>query len=126
LLPNNCPIAINFPSQTSSATGVIWSQKIVRASFQVVVGSGSLTGTFNLQASNDFAEGNGAFPNQFIPTNWSTVGTTSVICSSTGANATFLLSSTEMSYEYLRLQYVAGNSGNTPGLYTVRIKSQGL
>lgn len=115
-------IADSFPAQTSSSSCVIWSQKIVRASFQVSVSSGTLSGTFTLQASNDQATGK--FPNQFIPTNWSVVGSsTTVIASSTGAAATFMIPATELSFEYLRLVYTA-NAAN--GIYSVRMKTEGF
>lgn len=111
-----------LPAQTSSSSTVQWSQKIVRASFQVSVSSGSLSGTFTLQASNDQAVGQ--FPGQYIPTNWTTVGTsTTIVASSTGVNSTFYILPVECCFEYLRLTYASSGAN---GVYSVRMKSEGF
>lgn len=124
---SNCLIANGFPSQTSSTSGVIWANDIVRISALVTVGSGSLSGTFQLQASNDQAVG--AFPNQFLPTNWVSLGSTSqVVASNTvQGSGVFLIPAVEVSYEYLRVQYTSTSSGGSgAGLYSIRTKSLGF
>ena len=116
-----------FPSQTSSTSNYVWSASIVRASFQISVSSGSLNGTFTLKGSNDLATDNPSLT-QFAPTNWAVVGgSTSVICSnSTAGSGAFLIGETEMAYEYIRLDFTAGNSGAALGTYQIRMKSLSL
>lgn len=122
---SNSLIISSFPSQTSSTSSVVWSQNFVRCSIQVTIGSGTLNGTFVLQGSNDSATGQE--PYQFLPSSWSAVGSSSqVVCSATSPGAIFLIPATEVAYEYLRLQYTAGNSGAALGLFSARIKSLGI
>lgn len=118
---SNSLIASGNPSQTSSVTMAVWTQNIVRESFQVVVSSGSLNGTFALQASNDVAVGQE--PYVFVPTNWTTIGTTSVIASTTALLSSYILGPIEASYEYTRLIYTTSSGSPALGLYNVRVKS---
>ena len=123
--PVNDLVINAFPSQTSSTSAALWANSILRASFQVSISSGSLTGTFNVQASNDQAIGAPAI--QFLPTNWNTITSVTVVCSNTTQGAgSFYIQYFETSYEYLRLSYTAGNGGNTNGVYSVRMVSKGL
>jgi hypothetical protein len=124
--PNNSIIVSGGNASTASfVSTVIYATDIVRASFQIFVSSGSANGTIQLQASNQQATG--APANQFIPTQWSVVGSsTTVICSSTATIKTFLLPSTELSYEYLRIVFTDSVAAASPGLVNVRMKSIGL
>ena len=90
----------------------------------MTVSSGSAVGLAQVQASNDQAKG--LPPGQFIPTNWSNVGTASVQCSTTATATTFLIPSTEMSYEYLRVAWFDQSSGSANGLMSIRAVSKGL
>ena len=122
--PNNSLITNNISNSASFNSGVVWANDIVRSSFQIVCGSGSAAGLAQLQASNDIAVG--LPPNQFIPTNWSNVGTASVLCSTTASNRAFLITETECSYEYLRVQWTDLSGGSANGLVSIRMKSIGL
>lgn len=121
MLVVNDLIASNYPSQTSSVSIPQWSQKLVRASFQVTVSSGTIAGSFAVQVSNDYAVG--LPPNQFTPTNWVTLNSTTVLCSSTATVSTFLLPYAEYSYNYMRLIYTASTAS---GVYSVRMNAQGF
>lgn len=122
----NDVIATNGPAQTSSASMAMWTQTMFRATLQVTVSSGTLNGTFALQASNDLATGTP--PSQFLPTNWNTVGgSTSLICSTTAAGASsFMLGPIETNFEYIRVNFTTGNTGAANGIYSVRIKGFNL
>lgn len=118
----NDQIATSYTASSSTAELAMWASTVFRASFQVSVSSGSLNGTFTLQGSNDMATGK--FPSQFAPTNWNNVGgSTSVICSTTVLGVgSFMFGPVETSYEYLRLNFSAGNANAALGLYSVRFK----
>ncbi len=122
----NDQFAVNGPAQTSSISMAMWTSTTFRATLQVTVSSGSLNGTFALQASNDLAIG--APASQFLPTNWNTIGgSTSLICSTTvQGNSSFMLGPIETNFEYLRVNFTAGNSGAANGLYSLRIKGFNL
>lgn len=123
--PNNCLIASNYPASVSSSSLLQWAEKIVRSSWQVTVSSGSLNGTFTLQVSND--QSSDGQSSQFYPTNWSSLGSVTVVCSTTApGSGIFLIQGVELCYQYMRLNFTAGNGGNTLGLYSVRQKSMGL
>ncbi len=125
MLVANDLISSGAPAQTSSVSVVVWSSKIVRGSFQVSVSSGTLNGAFVVQASNDQAIG--ATPQYFQPTNWNTINSATVVCSTSApGTGSFIISNIEMSYEYLRLQYTVGNAGAALGTYSVRMKTMGL
>lgn len=123
--PSNSLIASNGLSGTASfVSSVVWGWDIVRFSVQVTVSSGSMVGTFQMQGSNDQAQG--LPPNQFQPTNWNNIGTSSVVASSSATALSFLIIATESSYEYLRLRYVDGSAGASLGLWNARLKAMAL
>lgn len=109
----------------SFSTNPVWAMDLIRASFQILVSSGSCVGTFVIQASNDQAVGVPAA--QFTPTNWVTVGSTaSVVCSTTASSKVFLLPSTEFAYEYLRIRYTDGSGAAALGVVQIRMKGMAL
>jgi hypothetical protein len=123
--PSNSLIAINNPSQTASVSMTVWATDIVRCSLQVTVSSGSLNGTIQMQGSNDVPSG--LPPSQYVPTNWNTITSATVVCSNTVQGAgTFMILPIETSYEYLRFSYTPGNSGNTNGTYVARLCAKAL
>lgn len=107
----------------SFVSPAVWSYDVVRASFQVVISSGTCNGTFDIQGSNDQAVGK--FQNQFEPTLWNTLTSMSVVCS-TSAGSSFLILQNEYAYEYLRVKFTAGNGGAAQGTATVRMKAFGI
>lgn len=127
--PSNSLISDN---QTVNSGGfvssVIYATDILRASVQIVVSSGTLTGTFRLQASNDRATG--ATPIQFQPTNWSTVGSVTTVVASltivTGANQVFLMPATEVGYNYLRVIYTGVAGQDVTGRCSIRVEAKAL
>lgn len=124
--PNNSLVVSNLSTGTASfVSSAFWIQDVVRASFQVTLASGSFTGAFTIQASND--QPVGKFPNQYEPTNWNTLGSVTVVCSSGAATGTtFLIQGVETCYEYGRVQYTAANGGVAQGSANVRMKILGI
>ncbi len=127
--PNNELVANNVLSSGTSYSNVCLSEMWIRASFQVVCGSGTLTGTFTVQGSNDLAVGTP--PNQFTPTNWNTVGsgaTQSVItCSmsfSTTTPACAFIPYFETCYHWHRVQFVPATGAQ--GWYSIRVETRNL
>lgn len=120
MLPNNDLIMSNLATSANQTSKIQWSQKIVRASFQIVVTGSASAGSLQLQWSNDLAIGN--FPWIFIPTNWTNLGTSVAV---SGA-AVLSIPLTELSYEYLQLIYTDTSSGAGNGVLNARMKSMGL
>ena len=113
----------NSTGSGSSFSNSLLSEQWIRASFQIDCTVGALNGTFSVQVSNDLAQG--VSPNQFTPTYWNTIGTQSVTCSiSAGSSA--IIPYFETCYKYHRLQFVAGNSGNTAGSFSARVETRNL
>ncbi len=111
-------------SGSFSISSSIYADSIVRASFQFTVSSGSCVGTFQIQGSNDQAVGIPA--NQFTPTNWSTITSASVSCSTTALSKVFMILPIETSYEYMRVQFTDGSAGAANGLVNGRCKGVGF
>lgn len=118
---NNELVASNVLSSGTSFSNSLLSEQWIRASFQIVCGSGSFAGTFFVQVSNDIAVG--VPPNQFVPTNWFTLGTQSVIAS-LSSSANTMIPYFETCYKYHRVQFVP--STGAQGLYTIRVESRNL
>lgn len=117
-------------STTSSNSNCLLSEQWIRASFQIDCTAGALNGTFTVQGSNDIATG--LPPNQFTPTYWNTVG--SVTCSISNTASVWIpfngpqgtINYFETCAKYHRVQFVAGNSGNTAGSFSIRTEIRGL
>lgn len=117
-------------STISSNSNSLLSEQWIRGSFQVDCTAGSLNGVLTVQGSNDIAIGFN--PNQFAPTNWNTLG--SVTCSITSASSAWIpfngpqgtINYFETCARYHRVNFVAGNSGNTVGSFSVRAEIRSL
>lgn len=107
-------------SFTSSAF-YLWDT--FRISGQAVVSSGSFVGSFTLQVSNDNAVG--AFPGQFQPTNWNTLGSTTILANaSTSATVrSFMFPQTELCYTYGRIVFTDLSAAAALGTYNFQIKA---
>ncbi len=103
--PNTNPVFTALTAANSQASNAQWATDIVRASFQAVVTGSGAAGSFQAQASNDKAFG--APPNQFVPTNWSNLGSSVAVA----AAGIFFIPAIECSYEYLRLIYTSTATG---------------
>lgn len=101
---------------------VIWSWDIVRCSYQVAITGGTCNGTFTLQGSNDYS--NGLTLLHYTPTNWSNIGSSSMIVCSTSA-AAFAIPAQEVCHQYLRVNFTPGNDGPT-GSATIRFNAFAL
>lgn len=124
---NNFNLILNGISGTASFTSSsFWTWETFRLSGQCVVSSGSLVGNFALQASNDKATG--AFPGQFQPTNWNSLGSTTMLlnCSTTAATRSFMFPTTELSYQYARIQFTDLSAGAAIGIFNFNINSMAL
>lgn len=93
------PISSAVASATSTSAAIDMSQ-IIKMSAQVVVGSGTATGSMQLQVSNDHTTGANLFMNQVF-TNWSNLGSPVAITTS-GAT---LVAQQDMCYKALRAVY---------------------
>lgn len=111
-------------SASFSISSAIYSDCIVRASFQFTISSGSMLGTFQLQGSNDQSVGVPA--NQFTPTNWSTITSASVTASVSTTAKTFMILPIECAYEYIRVQFSDLSGGTANGLVNGRSKGIGF
>lgn len=121
--PNNELVASNVTSSGTSYSNSMMSECWIRASFQIVCGSGSFTGTFTVQGSNDLPVG--VQPNQFVPTNWNNVGSgasQSFITCSISAGTSVMIPYFETCYRYHRVQFVPLTSAL--GLYSTRVESK--
>lgn len=114
---NDVILTANISSaSTTYNSSTIFGWGIVRLSYQAVVGSASISGTFKLQASND--QPFGAQPSQFIPTNWNDVSSSSITASSTATARSFMSPSLEVCNGYFRVVYTDATSGT---LSTIQI-----
>lgn len=121
----NSLIGTGVAGTASFNTNPVWATDLVRASFQILVSSGSCVGTFVIQGSND--QSTGVPANQFTPTNWVTIGSTaSVVCSTTAASKAFLIPSTELSYEYIKIRFTDGSAASAIGVVQIRMKGMAL
>lgn len=123
MLVSNSLISGVCGTATTYASSAIWSAKIVRMSCQVTVSSGTFNGTFNFQASNDFAPGQISNPGLFQPTNWNTLGSITVVASVSSTAKSFLIMPNEACYEYLRIQFTDATGGTALGNFNARIKA---
>jgi len=82
--------------------------QIYAASLQCSFSNSGISGTLNLQGSNDLTS----------PTNWSTVATASV-----SASAVTMIPTTQTSYQFVRASWTASGGSGT---ITVNINSQGF
>ncbi len=119
--PSNSLIANGVSCSNSFNSNIIYAWDIVRGSYQVVLSSGNMSGTFVLQGSNDIATG--ANPNQFTPTNWNTISSTTTIIASTSA-ASFITGPQELAYNYLRVSYTKATGAD--GVISIRFQGLAL
>ena len=121
---NNELIASNTLSSGTSYSNVCLSDAWIRASFQVTCGSGSLTGTFAVQVSNDLPVGTP--PNQFSPTNWTTIGSANLyqVVSSMTVNSVALIPWFDTCYHWHRVQFVPATGAQ--GWYNIRVETRNL
>lgn len=120
-------IVVGTPASANINSIPQWTDQIVRASFQAVVTGSTSTGTLQLQVSDDKAVGLPA--NQFVPTNWTNLGS-SVAVAAAGIFWVPAISGTtgyvECSYEYMRVVWTDGSSGANNGSVICRMKSMAL
>ena len=95
------------------------SQRI-KISAQVIVPSGTITGSLQLQVSNDRAPGLNGFG--FVPTNWSNLGS-AVALSTTGVN---LIAQQDMCYAWLRAVFTDSSGGTSTGKISVNLNVLGF
>lgn len=122
--PSNSLIVNGVSCSNTFNSNVVWATDIVRCSFQMTVSSGRCAGSFKLQGSNDFATG--LPPNQFNPTNWNDIGSTSVSCSSTATARSFLSPAVDIGYEYVRGVWSDASGGSADGVVSVRFVAKAL
>lgn len=126
--PSNSLISNNQTTTSGSfVSSIVYATNIIRASVQVTLSSGTVVGTFVLQASNDMANDKAV---QFVPTNWNTIGSVTTVVASTtivtGVNQSLLMPATEMGYNYLRVIYTGATGHPVTGRCSIRIEAKAL
>lgn len=114
------PINSIVTSANITSSAIDMSQ-IFKMSAQVIVGTGSSTGSLQLQVSNDHSTGAQQFNNQTF-TNWSNLGSA---VSVSGSGST-LIAQQDMCYKALRAIYTDGSSGTGTARITVQILCLGI
>lgn len=95
---------------------LIDSNQLLKISAQVVM-TGNAAGTVKFQASNDFVQGV-ALGSGAVPTNWSDIASQTVAVSAGGV---FLIPQFELSYRWLRVQYVFASGTGTVTVNTMAL-----
>lgn len=112
-------IAIATAAANAAVTGKTqWTFGVVRVTFQAVFSNTTAAGTLQVQGSNDYATG--LPPGQFIPTNWSSVGSPITVSSSA---TVYMTPEIETCYEYMRLIYTDTGGGTSTATVTARMKN---
>lgn len=126
----NFLIANNFASTTSASftSSASWIQQVRSLSWQMTINSGSLNFTsVQLWVSNDIPVGVPA--EQFKPTNWFVLGSTTTLTSGSASQIpdwgtnNFGTPSTDVCHNYMRIVYTPGNIGAAIGNYSIRVKT---
>lgn len=102
-------------------SGPIDMNQILKMSAQVIVGTGTASGSFQLQVSNDHSTGAQLFMNQTF-THWSNLGAAITI---TGTSST-LIAEQDMCYKALRALYTDASGGTGTAHLTVQILCLGI
>lgn len=115
----NCQILSGADTGSVNGTAVDANQ-LISASFQIIFGDATATGTFKLQASNDIP-GTYYEPTPFVPTNWTDIpsATTAIAL---GASA--LISLATMNYRWVRAVYTSSSGGSTTVIVNINALSQ--
>lgn len=112
---NYKPIANTDTTQSVTSDPIDLSQ-IYKLSVQIVVGAGStMTGSIQLQVSND--EVNAFYAMRQAPNNWSDLGSATAL-SAAGTN--YLIAAQDMCYRALRVVYT-GDPANDAASVTVNL-----
>lgn len=119
--PSNSLLMSNVSASDDANSNVAWAYDIVRCSFQLSV-TGTADGNLQVQVSNDQAFG--LPPNLFQPVNWSNLGMTVAVSST--SSITVLIPEIEMSYEYVRVVFTDSSSGSSTGTMLLRMKAMAL
>lgn len=114
------PINLQTANATITSSAIDMSQ-IFKMSAQVIIGTGTATGSLQLQVSNDHSTGAQQFGNQTF-THWSNLGSAVAI---SGAGST-LIAQQDMCYKALRAVYTDSSSGLGTALVTVQILCLGI
>lgn len=99
----------------STNSAAVDLNQMIRMSAQIIMGSGTATGQIQLQVSNDICT-YGNLSMNFIPTNWSDLGGPVNVVAG-GLNN--LVASQELSYRWVRAQYIDGSGGTGTATVTV-------
>lgn len=120
--PNNTQIVKGtIVANVTGPVAVVWINGAVRASWQIVTsGTGIVNGVYKLQVSNDKPVG--AFPENFIPTNWNDVASATATVNVSTPTA-FMIPFQELSYEYARIFFTDSSSGAATGSTLIDMKS---
>lgn len=109
---------VNVPIVTTTAAVSLTSapidcSQLIKASFQIDVGTGSADGSVQIQVSNDNAY-LGAEKAGFVPTNWSNLGSATAITTA----GPLLIAQQDVCYRWIRAVYTAV-SGTSPIVVTL-------
>jgi hypothetical protein len=101
---------------TNQFSSAIPANNLYRVSVQAVT-TGSPAAGLMLQMSNDTINGSGNNIGSTVPTNWTTLGNSVAMNSA----SSFIIASTEVCAQYLRVVVVGGGSGSV----SVNLQGQG-
>jgi hypothetical protein len=111
---SNIPLISSVAMDANVESAKIDCNQIVKMSAQIVTveNGGTIDGAIQLQVSNDICPYGGPTADQFVPTNWSNLGS-SVALSATGAA---IIAQQDMCYRWLRAVYTDSASTSEPRL----------
>ena len=111
---------INARSNSTISSKAVDIQQVVKMSYQVVVGTGTINGSLQAQVSNDDTlQGD---RNVAVPVNWSNLGTATSL-STAGVT---LVTQQDMCYRYLRFVFTDSSGGTSTGNVSVQVMQLGV
>lgn len=123
--PSTSTVMTVTAASNSATSSTIFGWDIIRCSYQVI-GSGTFSGSFKLQGSNQQPVG-GKPQLQFTPTAWNDLGSSSMITASTTASIkNFITPIQEVCYSYYQIVYTDLSGGTATGSFQIRFNSFAL
>lgn len=117
---NNFPIS-NTIMSANIASAAIDLQQIVKMSAQIIVGTGTATGSIQLQVSNDRVPAANLF-NDAVFVNWSNLGSATAV---TGTGV-LLIAQQDMCYRAMRVVYTDSSGGTATAHLTAQLMLMGI
>ena len=103
------PLEIEDSSEATIESAAIDLSQILKVSIQAVVGAGTITGSIQLQVSNDIIE-NGYLMKE-EPVNWSNLGSSLAL---SAQNTNYLIAQQDVCYRALRVVFTGNPLNDAP------------